>query len=221
VKLNHVHTRHCKRSAFSLIEMVVVIAILLTLATAGAQLLGTTDVQTRKAGTDLVTNLVEKARSTAITSRRHVILAMAEAGDLPYSDERCRLGIFKVDAWPDPVDGEIIHANQVGRWRALERGLTISGGEIENHDNPLESTELSIEYGNKPKTRNAKVHAIAFNPRGGIIYPISANPIVLRVAACSYRNGKAVPRLDANGGTNLEQKIKIGRVTARAYRINE
>ena len=201
--------------------MSVVIAILLTLAAAGAQLLGHTEIQTRKAGTDLITNLVEKARSTAITSRRHVILAIAEPGDLPNTNECCRLGIFKVESWPDPFDGEISTAIQMGRWRALERGLTISGGDLDGHDNPLESAELTIEYGNDPKTRSAKVHAIAFNPRGGIIHPASANPIVLRVTACNYRNGKAIPRLNTKEDASSEQKIKIGRVTARAYRINE
>jgi hypothetical protein len=43
----------------------------------------------------------------------------------------------------------------------------------------------------------------------------------LRVAACSYREGRAIPRLNTKDGTTVEQKIKIGLVTARAYRINE
>ena len=215
------HTRKPCRPAFSLVELSVVIAILLTLATAGAQLLGHTEIQTRKAGTELLTSLIEQARNTAITSRRHVILAIAEPGDIANTDERCRLGIFKVDSWPDPFDGEISKAVQKGRWRALEAGLTISGGNLDGLDNPLDAPELALEYSNGSKARSAKVHAIAFNPRGGIILPASANPVLMRVAAGSYRDGKAIPRHNGKNGAIAEQKIKVGRVTARPYRIEE
>jgi len=215
------HIRHHCCPAFSLVEISVVIAILLTLAAAGAQLLGHTEIQTRKAGTELLTSLIEQARNTAITSRRHVILAIAEPGDIANSDERCRLGIFKVDSWPDPFDGEISKAVQKGRWRALEAGLTISGGNLDGLDNPLDAPEIALQYGSESKPHSAKVHAIAFNPRGGIILPPSTNPILMRIAPGSYRNGKAMPRDNGKNGAVSEQKIKVGRVTARPYRIEK
>lgn len=221
MNLIQIHTRkHC-RPAFSLVEMSVVIAILLTLATAGAQLLGNTEIQTRKAGTELLISLIEQARNTATTSRRHVILAIAEPGDIINTDERCRLGIFKVDSWPDPFDGKISKAVQKGRWRALESGLTISGGNFDGLDNPLDAPEITLEYGSESKPRSAQVHAIAFNPHGGIIHPASVNSIVMRVAAGSYRNGRANPRLNSDNRAIAEQKIKIGRINARPYRIEE
>ena len=43
----------------------------------------------------------------------------------------------------------------------------------------------------------------------------------MRVAAGSYRDGKAIPRRNGKNGTVAEQKIKVGRVTARPYRIEE
>lgn len=200
--------------------MAVVIAILLTLATAGAQLLGHTEIQTRKAGAELLTSLIEQARDTAITSRRHVILAIAEPSDIANTDEKCRLGIFKVDAWPEPFDGKIHKAVQKGRWRTLENGLTISGGKIDGLDNPLDAPELELEYGDTSKPRTAQVHAIAFNPRGGIVLPASANPVLMRVAAGVYHNGKVILRSNGNNGKTAEQKIKVGRVNARPYRID-
>ena len=221
MKTPYVHRPHRSPRAFSLIELSVVIAILLTLVTAGAQLLGHTEVQTRRAGTELISNLIEQARNTAITSRRHVVLAIAEPGDIPNTDARCRLGIFKVDSWPDALDGKIISADQKGRWRAFETGLAVSAGKLEGFDNPLDAEELTLEYESNSKTKNAKIHAIAFNPRGAIVHPSSAQPIVLRVAAGHYRNGKFVPRKNTNNGAMVEQKIRIGRITARPYRINE
>ena len=197
-----------------------VIAILLTLATAGAQLLGHTDIQTRKAGTELLTSLIEQARNTAITSRRHVILAIAEPGDIANTDERCRLGIFKVDSWPDPFDGEISKAVQKGRWRALEAGLTISGGKLDGLDNPLDAPEIALQYGSESKPRSAKVHAIAFNSRGSLHHPAGSTPVALRIAEGSYRNGKATPYKRGENATITENRLKIGRVTARPYRID-
>ncbi|MBU6171706.1 MAG: GspH/FimT family pseudopilin [Verrucomicrobia bacterium] len=217
----NIHTRKPCRPAFSLVELSVAIAILLTLATAGAQLLGHTGIHTRKASTELITSLIEQARNTAITSRRHVILAIAEPGDIANTDERCRLGIFKVDSWPDSFDGVIRKAVQKGRWRALEAGLTISSGSFDDLDNPLDAPEIALQYGSESKPRSAKVHAIAFNPRGGIVLPASANPVLIRVAAGSYRDGKAIPRHNGISGAVTEQKIKIGRVTARPYQIKE
>jgi hypothetical protein len=150
-----------------------------------------------------------------------VILAIAEPGDIANTDERCRLGIFKVDSWPDSFDGEISKAVQKGRWRALEAGLTISGGKLDGLDNPLDAPEIALQYGSESKPRSAKIHAIAFNPRGGIILPASANPVLMRVAAGSYRDGKAIPRHNGKNGAVAEQKIKVGRITARPYRIKE
>ena len=71
------------KAAFSLIEMVAVIAILVILMTAGVSLMNGTGSQSRKAGTDMLGGMIEQARTTAITSRSHVVLAVAEPGDLP------------------------------------------------------------------------------------------------------------------------------------------
>ena len=43
----------------------------------------------------------------------------------------------------------------------------------------------------------------------------------MRVAAGSYQDGKAIPRQKGKNGAVSEQKIKVGRVTARPYRIEE
>lgn len=213
-------TRHTKRPAFSLVELAVVVTILLTLTAAGIHLFKNTATHARKCGTELLTSLIENARSSAITSRRHVIVAIAEPGDLTGSDDRCRIGLFKVESWPGPFDGEINAATQLGRWHPLETGLTAASGSFENLDNPLDQAELTLNYGNATKPRSAKVHAIVINPRGAIELPTGINPLLIRIAEGVYRNGKAIPRPKADNGAVAENKIKIGRVIARAYRID-
>lgn len=49
--------------------MSVVIAILLILMTAGVSLMNGTGAQARRAGTDMLTGMIEQARTTAITTK--------------------------------------------------------------------------------------------------------------------------------------------------------
>jgi hypothetical protein len=198
--------------------MVAVIAVLVILMTAGISLMNGTGSQARKAGTDLLTGMIEQARTSAITSRSFVVLAIAEPGDLPAGDERCRLGLFKVESWPqnpsDPVNGVLM-----SRWRTLETGIALIGGQVDGVDNPLDAAEINISYGTT-KPLNVKVHAIAFNSRGGLHHPAGSTPVAMRIAEGSYRNGKATPYRRGENAAITENRMRIGRVTARPYRID-
>ena len=211
--------------AFSLIEMVVVIAILLILITAGVSLMNGTGTQARKAGTDMLAGMIEQARTTAITSRTNVILAVAEPGDLPAGDERCRLGLFRVDEWPNS-SADPFEAVLLSRWRTLETGVAIIGRQKDEKEdeevvgNPLDMDEITITYGTVSKPLSVKVHAIAFNPRGGLLFPEGSTPIIMRVAEGGYRNGDATANKRADTNAISENRIQIGRVTARPYRID-
>ncbi len=199
--------------------MLTVITVLVILMVAGVGLLNGTGSQSRKAGTDMLTGMIEQARTTAITSRSYVILAIAEPGDLPAGDERCRLGLFKVESWPDTGTTGTITGVLMSRWRTLETGIALIGGEVDGIENPLDANELTITYG-VGKPLNVTVHAIAFNPRGGLHYPAGSNPVALRIAEGSYRTGNATPNRRGSSGIITENLLKIGRVTARPYRID-
>ena len=204
--------------AFSLIEMVAVIAILVTLMTAGVSLLNGTGVQSRKAGTDLLTGLIEQARTKAITSRSHVILAIAEPGDLPAGDERCRIGLFQVnEEWPDASKTpSSLKCTLLNRWQTLNTGIALIPKQADGLTNPLDVSEITLTYGGT-KNLSVKVHAIAFNSRGGLHYPAGSAPIAIRLAEGGYR-GK--PPVATPNKPVAENRLKIGRVTARPYRID-
>jgi len=204
--------------AFALVEMVGVIAVLVILFTASARLISGTGSQARKAGVDLLAGMVEQARTAAIISRKHVILAVAEPGDLPAGDERCRLGLFKVETWPENAT-DAVEGILMSRWRTLETGIALIGGEVNGVENPLDAPELAISYGAN-KLLTIKVHAIAFNSRGGLHHPSGSTPVALRVAEGGYRDGKAAPNCRSDTASVSENRLKIGRVIARAYRID-
>jgi type II secretory pathway pseudopilin PulG len=211
--------------AFSLVEMVAVIAILVTLMTAGVSLLGSTGIQSRKSGVDLLSSLIEQARTKAITSRTHVVLAIAEPGDLPAQDERCRLGLFTVETWPDQATGPLaLNGVLASRWQTLNTGIALipsPGGESNPPPEPnvIDQNQVTITYGGA-KNLSAKVHAIAFDPRGGRVYPTGSTPVILRIAEGRYQGGQAKPNQRGDEKTITESRLRIGRVTARPYQID-
>jgi len=200
--------------------MVTVIAILVILITAGVKLMNGTGPQSRKTGSDMLLGMIEQARTSAITSRCYVILAVAEPGDLPSGDERCRLGLFKVAMEDWPKNGnDITKAVLLSRWRPLDTGIALIGGAVDGVVNPIdEGSELSITYGAKPVT--LKVHALAFNSRGGLQFPAGSGPVAMRVAEGNYQKGEPKPFKHGEAQTISENRIKIGRLVGRPYRID-
>lgn len=208
------------KNAFSLVEMAAVTAILATLMTAGIGLFNGTGARSCEAGTDLLAGLIEQARTTAITSRTHVVLAIAEPGDLPADDGRCRIGLFKMEEWPEPAAVPLVLKGVLlNRWQTLDTGVALIGGDVDGVANPLDQPQVTITYGG---TRNlgVQVHAIAFNSRGGLHYPPGSNPVAIRLAEGGYRGGKAAANRRGEQKTITGNRLKIGRVTARPYRTD-
>ncbi len=197
--------------------MVAVIAILLILMTASVSLLNGTGTQARKAATDTFIGWVEQARARAITTRCDVVLAIIDPADLPNGDDRCRVGMFRVKEWsnnPAILEGELAN-----RWQALNRGVILNGGDLGELANPIDQSKITITYG-RAKNLTVKAHVIAFNSRGGLHYPLGSTSIIVRLAEGGYRNGTAAPNQRGPNKTVSENLLKIGRVTARPYRID-
>lgn len=203
-----------------MIEMVTVLAVLVILMTAGVSMLNGNAAQARKTGTDLITGMIEQARTTAITTRSYVLLAIAAPGALPTEDPNFRIGLIKVavEDWPKNGAGNV-SGELLIRWRPIETGAILLGGEVDGVENPLDGPELTVTYG-KANPRSVKVHALVFNSRGGLLFPSGSTPVALRIVEGTYRNGLALPYKRGDTGTIVENRLKIGRVTARPYQTN-
>lgn len=211
----------CARFGFTLIELIAIIAIIVILITAGVGLVRGTGPSARKAGTDLLIGMIEQARTAAISSRTNVVLAIAEPGDLPTGDARCRLGMFKIkpEDWPADPTGAELKGELMSRWRVIETGAALIGGEVNGTPNPIDGPELNVIYGGF-KPVSVKVHAIAFNSLGRLLYPVGSTPVAMRVAEGIYSSGKATAYQRGDAKTISENRLKIGRVNARPYRID-
>jgi hypothetical protein len=112
------------------------------------------------------------------------------------------------------VTGELL-----SRWRPIETGAILLGGPVDGVENPLDGPELNITYG-KNNPVSVKVHGLVFNTRGGLLFPSGSTPVALRVAEGSFRNGLALPFKRGDTGAVAENRLKIGRITARPYQTN-
>lgn len=215
-------TRSTSVAGFTLIEMAVVTAILIALMTVGVSLVHSTGPQSRRAATDMLTGLIEQARTHAITSRSYVILAIAEPGDLPSDDNQCRIGMFRVDEWPDTPAGAAVTVNAtlMSRWKTLNSGVVLLPEKVDGLENPMGGDQSTITYTGGGSSQSVNVHMMAFNPRGGLHYPTGSSPIALRIAEGGYRNGRASANKRADQADVSENRLKIFRVTARPFRID-
>jgi type II secretory pathway pseudopilin PulG len=205
-------------AAFSLVEVVAVIAVILLLMVAGIRLLGGTSSQAKKSATDACSGLIEQARATAITSRSYVVLAIAEPGDLPADDERCMLGLFKLAQWPTSaaaIDGILLR-----RWQALPNGIVLLPGAVKGLRNPRDEPETTIRYQSGRQVIEGRFHILAFNPRGGLHWPAGSDPLTLRIAEGAYRDRQPSANTRGSDRKVVENTLKIGRLTARPYRFD-
>jgi prepilin-type N-terminal cleavage/methylation domain-containing protein len=204
--------------AFTLIEMLTVIAIIAILMAIGADLLRGTAAYSRRTAADDLSGMIDRARASAIASRSIVVIAIAEPGALAANDSLCRIGLFNVERWPDSPN-ETIDGIRLGRWRTFKTGVVLLRGPVDGIDNPLDAPEITLSYGIH-KQRTVKVRAIAINSRGALHYPSGSSPVVLRVAEGNYRSGEPTPFPRGDGDDISENLIRIGRVIARPYRID-
>jgi len=193
-------------------------AVITILLAVGIKVLGGTSSQARKTATDGLAAAIEQGRSAAITSRSIVILAIAEPGDLPATDEQSRIGLFKVTTWPDSATA--VDAVLLQRWQAMPVGAIPYAGSYEGIRNPMDLPELTIRYQSSGKQVEVTVHALAFTPRGGLKWPTGSDPVVMRIAEGGYRTGKAMPDLRGENKGVSENRLQIGRVVARPWRID-
>lgn len=194
---------------FSLVELLAVVVIVGLLVALGAGMVGSRAESLRTAG-ERFSSLVEQARTTAITRRRPVVLAIAEPGSLGFDDGQVRLGLFELGEWGESGSNA---AEQVQRWEVLPGGVAFFGGGEEGLDNLLDREKANLTWKNGDES--GTLPALVFSPRGGLLAPSGSESVVVVLGGGTYRNGE--PRRTRDSGT---RKVRIGRAVARAWNFD-
>jgi len=192
---------------FSLIELLVVMILIGALTTIGLSTMGRTASTARRTGVDQFSAAIEQARTAAITQRKTVVLAIAEPrpGD---TDPHCRFGLFETDA----ISSGKVDARQLQRWTVMPDGVVFFKDKVTDFRNVMSGSTLQLAW--KDGESQATVHALAFNPRGGLSWPPGSDPIGIKIGNGTYQNGQAMPL--PGGGHN---SLRIGRVVARSWML--
>ncbi|NJM36548.1 MAG: hypothetical protein HC845_00995 [Akkermansiaceae bacterium] len=136
------------------------------------------------------------------------------------NDGRCRVAIFKIDEWPQQTTSPLIlKGRQLSRWQNLSTGIVLLGEEVDGVPNLIDSEKVTIHYGGA-KNLTTQIYTISIHSRGGLQYPLGSSPVLLRLAIGSYRDGIATPHKHGDLKQISENRLKIGRINARAYRID-
>ncbi len=185
--------------------MAAVIAILLVVMTAGIGLRTGAPVATQRVAADLVSAMADRARTSAISKRSSVVMAMATPADLPVgADGRCRIGLFQVISESGEASSLVRTVTQLGRWQRLDRSIGWAAGKVDGAVNPFESPRLVLRDGEE----TLRLHCIIFHSRGGLEWPLGSAPAVIRISqAGALSSGKVVP----------ENRLRVGRINGRSY----
>lgn len=195
---------------FSLVELIVVIAIILLLMAVGIGLLSNSRAEALRTSSEEFASLVEQARSSAITRRKPVALVVAEPGQEVSADGRCRIGLFELEEW---LPGEVNAGRLLQRWHRLPDGVALFGGQVESLVNVKDQQAISLTW--RDGTRSGEMTGLVFGPRGGLLAPAGSESVVVTFAEGGYQDGRATAT-----GKERAKTIRVGRVVARPWAID-
>lgn len=200
--------RRPSSTGFTLVELIVVIAVVLLLMAVGVGMLTQSRGEALRSATEQFTSLVEQARTTAIARRTPIMLAIQEPRQS--DDGTCRIGLFELTEWnPDaPNEGTLVQ-----RWQTLPDGVALFGGEVESLANVKDQRAISLTW--KGGSESAEMAGLVFSPRGGLLAPAGSESVVVTFAAGLYRDGNAVRTGDERG-----KVVRVGRVVARPWQMD-
>lgn len=187
---------------------------------AGVSLIGDTGSKSRRTASDTLLGAIEQARTSAITSRSQVLLAIAEPKDLPANDDKARIGLFKLTEFDKKTGrgkGELLR-----RWEIIPSGVALIGGKASDFRNVMDEGEVTLSYTSGGKNFEIEVHGFVMSPRGGRDWPEGAGPVVVRIAEGGYRGSQKTAEANVRGASRevSEDRLKIGRVIARPQRFD-
>ena len=205
---------------FSLVELLVVMAIMAMLLVMGASLFKNVGSgESREAVRSLVLGGLNNAQTRAVSSGEAVAMVM-----MPYGEGRVdQLGraftIFEVTQ--DDVTGTFVAGKQLRRWATLpgrfifSKGSTVSDSGQNAYDQP-NVVSVSIRQGEGQGKGSVEMPAIIFGGAGNVIWPSGEAELELHMMEGKIVDGRVTATSVGNDEWQKREVIVIGRQTGRA-----
>ncbi len=199
---------------FSIIELLIAVAIIGAIVVAGAPMLGVSENVARRKSQDIIKAQLQQARAHAISSGKSTAIAIPSLGDGPKHGARA-VSLFEVQKTSTGYQ-PLIDPN--GKIRMLQAWQTLPGSTAFVSGAQLSATKpcimdfpANMNFTLKGKTHSC--HSIVFSPNGQIIYP--AAEIKIAIAAAVNRSGQLVFTQN-HGRKPIVACLQVNRLSARA-----
>ena len=201
-------------SAFSLIELLAVIAILTILAGIAIPVLSNSSQNARRTSREIVKNHLHQARAHAIATRNHtaLIIPVRESG----ANWPCVMSLAetkKKNGKYVPIENEHGSSSPLQRWTKLPRNMDLI-------PNAMLECELMTILDHEEKLnildrgKETECHMIVFAPNGQIDYPPAGTTI--HIAIAQVDRGQIADRSDSKPVFDL---LLVNRLTGKAKSI--
>jgi len=204
--------------AFTLLELLVVIALLVLLAGLAQVSMSASPGDDRRVACEQLIAMVERARATAVVRRSPVILGLDPPSGSGLRDRGGRVALFQVDSWPCERDAAL-PAVMLTRWHAIGRGVVFHAGAVEGMGNPIDEAPWRLDLGSGAGG-GIGVNALVFDASGRLVYPEGVLPAVLRLAEVSCASGQAVVAEKGVSDAVAEDWVRVGRHSGRPHWIS-
>ena len=213
--------------AFSLLELLVVMAIISVLLVAAVPIFSNSSNTARIASREMIKAHLQQARSHAIATGNATAVTIPEVG--AGSDLGARsISLFEVEKDETSGDYQPSKATdasgnptaedaQIQRWETLPGNFHFLTSALisSTTDTLMDHTDrLATNY----KNRAISNHFIVFGPSGQIVRPVAGKPIRIAIAQATRSGDKLVPT-QRGGDRPVFELLEVNRLTGRTREV--
>ena len=212
--------RNLSLNAFSLIELLVVMAIISILLVAAVPIFSNSFNNARQTSREIVKAHLQQARAHAIASGTATAIA------IPVLNSGAALGargisLFEVENQTGiylPLKDSAGDDRLLQRWEKLPGNFHfLSSSQVSSAQKTIVDAPQTLAT--KYRSQALDCHFIVFSPHGQIVHPASGTPILIALAQAG-RQGNSLTLTQKNAGKPVFDIFQVNRLTGRTHFID-